>query len=65
MSWGLCGGLAHAGGEGDEEAIIAASSLYPTQLRIAGVVSRPPDEWGIRSHRHEFCLLGQWADCRG
>lgn len=38
-------GLAHAGGEGDEQAIIAASNLKPTQLRIANVVSRPPDEW--------------------
>jgi septum site-determining protein MinC len=38
-------GLAHAGGEGDEWAIIAASTLKPTQLRIADVVSRPPDEW--------------------
>ncbi|PTX59395.1 septum site-determining protein MinC [Melghirimyces profundicolus] len=42
---GALRGLAHAGGEGDESAIIAASSLHPTQLRIAEVVSRPPDEW--------------------
>ncbi|MBC8080128.1 MAG: septum site-determining protein MinC [Gorillibacterium sp.] len=38
-------GLAHAGREGNEAAIIAASHLCPTQLRIAGVISRPPDEW--------------------
>ena len=38
-------GLAHAGKDGDELAIIAASHLCPTQLRIAGVISRPPDEW--------------------
>ncbi|OYD08255.1 septum site-determining protein MinC [Paludifilum halophilum] len=42
---GALRGLAHAGGEGDESAIIAASALKPTQLRIANVVSRPPDEW--------------------
>ncbi|SMO37619.1 septum site-determining protein MinC [Melghirimyces algeriensis] len=42
---GALRGLGHAGGEGDESAIIAASNLRPTQLRIADVVSRPPDEW--------------------
>ncbi|TVY11906.1 septum site-determining protein MinC [Paenibacillus cremeus] len=39
-------GMAHAGHDGDELAIVAASHLRPTQLRIAGVISRPPDEWG-------------------
>ncbi|MFC4078379.1 septum site-determining protein MinC [Salinithrix halophila] len=42
---GALRGLAHAGGEGDETAIIAASLLRPTQLRISDIVSRPPDEW--------------------
>lgn len=40
-------GMAHAGLEGNEKAIIAASLLCPTQLRIAQIISRPPDEWGI------------------
>lgn len=40
-------GMAHAGIEGDESAVIAASFLRPTQLRIADVISRPPDEWGL------------------
>ncbi|WP_284637893.1 septum site-determining protein MinC [Paenibacillus silviterrae] len=39
-------GMAHAGVDGDEHSIIAASHLRPTQLRIGGVISRPPDEWG-------------------
>lgn len=42
---GALRGLAHAGGEGDSNAIIAASIFKPTQLRIAEIVSRPPDEW--------------------
>jgi septum site-determining protein MinC len=42
---GALRGLAHAGGEGDDQAIIAASRFRPTQLRIANVVSRAPDEW--------------------
>ncbi|WP_281889050.1 septum site-determining protein MinC [Paenibacillus sp. YYML68] len=44
---GALRGMAHAGSDGDEQAIIAASCLRPTQLRIAGVISRPPDEWEL------------------
>ncbi|MDO3681724.1 septum site-determining protein MinC [Paenibacillus ehimensis] len=40
-------GMAHAGVDGDERSIIAASHMRPTQLRIAGIISRPPDEWGL------------------
>ncbi|WP_079530409.1 septum site-determining protein MinC [Halobacillus hunanensis] len=36
-------GVAHAGTEGDEEAIIAASYMKPNQLRIADQLSRAPD----------------------
>jgi septum site-determining protein MinC len=44
---GALRGMAHAGYLGDRNAIIAASLLGPTQLRIAGIISRPPDEWGL------------------
>ncbi len=37
-------GVAHAGATGYERAIVAAFRLQPTQLRIAGYISRPPDE---------------------
>lgn len=50
-------GMAHAGVDGFEEAVIAASHLRPTQLRIAGVVSRPPDEWGFQEAFMEFAYL--------
>jgi len=36
-------GIAHAGDNGDENAIIAASYMKPSQLRIAGYISRAPD----------------------
>ncbi|NLH95939.1 MAG: septum site-determining protein MinC [Clostridiaceae bacterium] len=36
-------GLVHAGADGNKEAIVAALSLQPTQLRIADVITRPPD----------------------
>jgi septum site-determining protein MinC len=42
---GALRGLAHAGMNGDDSAIIVASVFRPTQLRIADVISRPPDEW--------------------
>jgi septum site-determining protein MinC len=50
-------GMAHAGIEGNSEAIIAASHLRPTQLRIAEVISRPPDEWGIEEAFMEFAYI--------
>jgi septum site-determining protein MinC len=42
---GALRGTVHAGMAGYQDAIIAASLMKPTQLRIADVISRPPDEW--------------------
>jgi septum site-determining protein MinC len=50
-------GIAHAGTEGRKDAIIAASMLRPTQLRIAEVISRPPDEWMTGDTLMEFAYL--------
>ena len=36
-------GIAHAGIDGDENAVIAASYMNPSQLRIAQYISRAPD----------------------
>src|SRR5699024_519012 len=36
-------GIAHAGSEGDRDAVIAASYMHPSQLRIADCISRAPD----------------------
>lgn len=54
---GAIRGMAHAGTGGNERAIIAASYLRPTQLRIADVISRPPDEWGIEDASMEFAYI--------
>lgn len=54
---GALRGMAHAGKDGDETAVIAASYLRPTQLRIADVVSRPPDEWDASDAAMEFAYL--------
>lgn len=50
-------GMAHAGKEGREDAIIAASFLKPTQLRIASHISRPPDEWTSHDAMMEFAYM--------
>ncbi|WP_172254732.1 septum site-determining protein MinC [Saccharibacillus deserti] len=51
---GALRGMAHAGSEGSEHAIVGASYLAPTQLRIAEVISRPPDSGEEESsHPHE------------
>jgi septum site-determining protein MinC len=41
--WGRINGVAHAGAFGDEQAVICALDLQPTQLRIAGYVRRAPE----------------------
>lgn len=46
--WGCLRGMAHAGAEGDEDAVVCALDLSPTQLRIAGQIAVPPDERGER-----------------
>ncbi|MBE3572597.1 MAG: septum site-determining protein MinC [Moorella humiferrea] len=43
---GTLRGVVHAGAEGDEKAVVLAFRLQPTQLRIAGYVSRAPDNEG-------------------
>jgi septum site-determining protein MinC len=56
---GALRGLAHAGTKGLEHAIIAASLLRPTQLRIGEVISRPPDEWMTGDAAMEFAYLNE------
>lgn len=54
---GALRGLAHAGSQGDETAIIAASIFRPTQLRIADIISRPPDQWEESENSMRFAYL--------
>jgi len=41
---GALRGIAHAGSDGNREAIVAAFYLQPTQLRIANIIARRPDD---------------------
>ncbi|MBU9721901.1 MULTISPECIES: septum site-determining protein MinC [Bacillaceae] len=36
-------GIAHAGSDGDMNAVICASLMFPSQLRIGDVIRRPPE----------------------
>lgn len=40
---GALRGMVHAGADGNKQAVVAALCLQPTQLRIADVITRPPD----------------------
>ena len=40
---GTLRGVAHAGDDGNKDAIVAAYNLQPTQLRIANIIGRRPD----------------------
>jgi len=50
-------GMAHAGAFGDENALIAAYRLKPTQLRIASHITRPPDGEVIDIERPELARI--------
>jgi septum site-determining protein MinC len=41
--WGKLRGTAHAGAMGDEQAVICALQLMPSQIRIGSLIARPPD----------------------
>jgi len=43
---GTLKGVVHAGAEGDENAVVLAFRLQPIQLRIAGHITRAPDDEG-------------------
>lgn len=58
---GALRGMAHAGSEGNAQAVVAASLMRPTQLRIADVISRPPDEWASDEPMMEYAYLREGA----
>ena len=53
--WGRLGGMAHAGAEGNEDAVLCALDLSPTQLRIAGKIAISPD--GASEHHPEIAFV--------
>ena len=57
--WGRLRGLVHAGAEGDEDAIVCALDLSPTQLRIADQIAIPPEQDGKPEPEIAFLRDGQ------
>lgn len=54
---GALRGIAHAGAEGDVSAVVVAVKLRPTQLRIANVVARSPDDGAAGADQPEVARL--------
>ncbi|SCC20921.1 septum site-determining protein MinC [Fictibacillus enclensis] len=50
-------GIAHSGSSGNREAVIAASVMKPTQLRIADMINRAPDHYPEHGHEMECAFI--------
>ncbi len=50
--WGRIRGTIHAGAGGNDQAVVCALSLSPTQLRIGGHIARPPSDEPSRHGGH-------------
>lgn len=59
-------GTVHAGAEGDEDAWVAAMCLQPGQLRIAGYITRAPDEKPLEPEiariDHGMIVVSAWKN---
>ncbi|MGP4071386.1 septum site-determining protein MinC [Piscibacillus sp. B03] len=49
-------GIAHAGVDGDENCVVAASYMHPNQIRIASKISRAPD-YDVEGSPREFAFI--------
>lgn len=52
---GTLKGIAHAGYYGNKEAIVAASVMKPSQLRISDCINRAPDQYSDEYNREMEC----------
>jgi septum site-determining protein MinC len=46
LVWGRLRGMVRAGAEGNEQSVVCALDLTPTQLRIAGYIATTPKRRG-------------------
>jgi septum site-determining protein MinC len=56
---GTLRGIAHAGCHGNKEAVITASVMKPSQLKIAGAITRAPDQYTEEGHTMECAFLDE------
>lgn len=61
MVFGALRGVAHAGAFGNVNAVVTAFRLNPTQLRIAGFITRAPDGEEIKPHQPETASISDGA----
>ncbi len=54
---GALRGIAHAGVDGNQDAIIAASSMKPAQLRISQIINRAPDHISKEGNEMECAYI--------
>ena len=67
--WGRLRGVAHAGADGDERAVVCALDLQPTQLRIASRIATAPGPAGqpqpeIARVRDDRIVAERWSGTR-
>ncbi|MSP11520.1 MAG: septum site-determining protein MinC [Chloroflexi bacterium] len=55
--FGRLRGVVHAGATGDDDAIVCALDLSPTQLRIGNYIARPPDEHSRGTNKAEIARI--------
>jgi septum site-determining protein MinC len=69
--WGVLRGMVHAGYPNDENAIVCSLLLAPVQLRIANLLSRPPDGFQVQAHpefatiKHGQIVVEAWVNGHG
>ncbi|MBZ5749402.1 septum site-determining protein MinC [Metabacillus rhizolycopersici] len=56
---GALKGIAHAGADGNQKAVIAASLMKPTQLRISEIINRAPDRLPIEGNEMECAYINE------
>lgn len=54
---GALRGMVHAGAAGDEQAVVVAFRLQPTQLRIANHITRPPEDESAKPGQQEIARI--------
>jgi len=57
LVWGKLRGVVHAGASGNDNAMVGALILSPTQLRIGGYIARAPDEKRLNSWPAEIARV--------
>jgi septum site-determining protein MinC len=59
--WGKVRGIVHAGAGGDENAVVCALYLAPTQLRIGPYIARAPEGRAMRPRGPEKAYIRDGA----